>query len=387
MSSIIPLKPLRLPKSLTNIFPGRPTSLHIVFYIKKDSDDHVLKLTVKRQQTREGHRQEDADRTTFSFQFHLNCHEFQNMHPEQCNNVCIGAEKFESFKDTNSNEYQGQEGQYTVGFLLAKGHETIFFSVPKPIYPKRNSPAVKVHTEEMIIQQIIDYLTKNGYKIPEGAIIVLYSPNSPCLKKENTKDHCMLQLLFYANQWKIKYGIRTIVLFTKYWGPIGSNCSEVIQSVPDRFAEQNRKFTIKRSRKQLKNLFKHKDTQVNFSMVPEKDRNTLREEVTNISKAIEFLVNKNKSLTTHEHLHEGQKVIESCTCKPEIREKFFNVWQEEVKRQEKECIGKEWIRLENSRIVKSFLQNFNSGEKSPIQFYQIPPLMDLRILHPYESNA
>ncbi|CAB1413641.1 unnamed protein product [Pleuronectes platessa] len=76
----ISLKPLLFPESFTNSFCGRPLSLHFVFNIRKDSDDQELILTVvRRGQTSEGHRQDDAERTTLIYKFKSNCKVFRKM--------------------------------------------------------------------------------------------------------------------------------------------------------------------------------------------------------------------------------------------------------------------------------------------------------------------
>ena len=60
---------------------------------------------------REEHREQDPNRTTFSstFNFNYQPHAFPNKDFERCKDVCIGAERWEDFKDTYSNEYWEKE--------------------------------------------------------------------------------------------------------------------------------------------------------------------------------------------------------------------------------------------------------------------------------------
>ncbi|XP_062250125.1 uncharacterized protein LOC133959058 isoform X2 [Platichthys flesus] len=379
----ISLKPLLFPESFTNTFCGRPLSLQHDFNIRKDSDDNELILTILRDgQTSEGHHQDDAERTTLIIKFNLICKKFGNMHPERFANVCIGSEKLEFLKNTNSDisnilsKYSGKKSQHMIGMFFAEGYKKIiFFSVPKPNYSE-NCQDLNEHTEEIIIRLINDYLSKHFYNKKPKGIIVLYSTNSPCIKRENdTKVACMFQLLVIAKHWKIKYGIDTKLYFKKCWGPIKRNCSEVIRSIPDRFAKQQIQFSIQLSHKKLKKL-SIKDL---FSMVPDKtDRNTILNEFKNIKKGLNILVKEKKSLTYHEHIDKVKTLIAECTCNPKLNDMVLDILQEKVKSQEKEGISENETKILNSVLVKSFIDKLELilGESSPIKFYQIP-LMDL----------
>ncbi|XP_053285427.1 uncharacterized protein LOC128446420 [Pleuronectes platessa] len=348
----ISLKPLLFPESFTNSFRGRPLSLHFVFNIRKDSDDQELILTVvRRGQTSEGHRQDDAERTTLIYKFKSNCKVFRKM-----------------------------QSQHMIGSFFPERHEKKEFEVPKPEYSEKDSPDLNCHTEEKIIQLITDYLLNYFCNEKPKGIIVLYSTNSPCIKRKNyTKVSCMFQLLVKAKEWNNIFGIHTKFYFTKYWGPIKTDCSEVIRSIPDRFAELNSKFHIKLSLAEQKELY---ITDL-FSMVPDKkDRNTVKMEYNSIIKELRDMVNEKKSLNFNQHLDEVKKVIVKNTCNPKLIDKFLDNWQKELKKQEKESIAEKFTQLLNSIIVKSFIQNIDLilGESSPIKFKLIPKTV-FRVLH------
>lgn len=78
----------------------------------------------------------------------------------------------------------------------------------------------KTHTEEFIIDILVELVSKNGNKVKK---FFIYSYNSPCLKRTDKKNPCMFQLLRKACEWYEKYQIFTNVAFTHSYGICGPN--------------------------------------------------------------------------------------------------------------------------------------------------------------------
>lgn len=268
------------------------------------------------------------------------------------NNVCITHTQWQEIKRDYHAKFKDKKNQHVFCWIFVEGRKKTF-SVPQPQYPE------KMHTEEIVIGQIEKYLDEYDHsKTFKGGNIVMYSTNSPCMKRENgSKEPCMFQLLVKAKQWHSKFEISTTILFKKFWGPIGSNYFK------NRFLPQRTKnFSMQLGATQLRKRLK--------------DENMYLKKLKNVFENLAQEGKKKKSY--EEHLQECSKVIKDFTSKSQedltqTGERVLNFWTELLKSSLEEHNRAEITERCNSAIVKNFLHHLEPilGEGSPIQFCQI----------------
>lgn len=118
---------------------------------------------------------------------------------------------FNHYLNTGEKNKINQYGFYLI--LMKDG--TLIISEKIPQDSKNNT-----HTEEFIIPELVEFVSKKGNKVKK---IFIYSYNSPCLKRTDKKNPCMFQLLRKACKWYEKYQIFTDVAFTHSYGICGPN--------------------------------------------------------------------------------------------------------------------------------------------------------------------
>lgn len=259
------------------------------------------------------------------------------------------------------------KNQHIFSCFLAEGVKKKFL-VRKPDYNNNNENG-HVHTEEIAIAQINHYLEAEK---PKGGNIVMYSLNSPCMKRErNAHDPCIVQLFKAANQWHIEYNITTIFLYTKPWGPIASKGFQEIQTIPDRIAREFR-FSIQLRKKLFwkKSFSKYKIEE--FFPKVEKDRKKFLDAHKQLKKDLtDVATSQEVQLTTEEYLNKGKEKITLSLLPEELTRKISKIWKEFIEIQKLKGMNTKITEILNGLIVKWFL---NNQEASPIQFYKIPPI-------------
>nr|XP_019964572.1 PREDICTED: uncharacterized protein LOC109643759 [Paralichthys olivaceus] len=306
---------------------------------------------------------------------------FQNYF-QQRENVSMTHTQWQDFtKDYNNECKEKKNHQHLFCSIFGEGYKETFF-VPKPHYPEKNSSESTIHTEEILIKQIDEYLEqKFQSKIPKGGNIVMYSSNSPCMKREkDIKDPCMFQLLVKAKQWYSRFKIPTTLLFTEFWGPIVS-INLIDYDILHKFTK-NCKFPIQLTRNQLWERLKEINEKQFHSMVPDKDKNILSVNIKGLKTALMKLAEEKESFSFKKHLIKAKKElpkhlrIQSQPARREIKETFLSVWSKMLESCSEKHNRAEITKKCNSAIVKNFLQNLESilGERSPIQFCQIPAI-------------
>ncbi|XP_072530138.1 uncharacterized protein [Salminus brasiliensis] len=119
----------------------------------------------------------------------------------------------QSLNPEEKNKVQNKN-QFAFYFLRKKGAP---FTEPSRAYFPADGG--KIHSEEFIVSEIQRLIDNN--EITEYSELWIYTLNSPCMGKVGT-DPCMIQITLLSNQLGRRYQIKTIIAFSKYYGPSGS---------------------------------------------------------------------------------------------------------------------------------------------------------------------
>ncbi|XP_056239667.1 uncharacterized protein LOC130174081 [Seriola aureovittata] len=368
--------------------------LRFSFEFSKDYDVHHLSLCLsvganggETQIMEEDSQQKDAPKDApkivcSNFTFKLNNFSrtdfilLNNINTKK--NLPITDMQWEHFHKHYRNQHAGKTNQHALAVIFLEGDETKFYKSKPQFRSKGNSEAkFHVHTEQLLIQEIDEFLQPNKQnERPKVECIMIYTYNSPCLKRETQNiDPCMYLLSVKAREWFSKYGIFTYVLFTQFWGPIGRNFlkDDGYKDLLYLIAETH-DITFRLDSKDIGETLNKIDLQQLLSTVEGKDRNKLLEE---FKKAKYDIQQINEPFTIKEHLDRGEKVIASSTFPPKAQVKtskdLSNAWHEGVKNTAVEHLRAAITADCNTVIVKCFLLNLESilGNRSPIKFYQI----------------
>ncbi|KAG7244948.1 hypothetical protein INR49_024345 [Caranx melampygus] len=310
----------------------------------------------------EDNQQEDATfdlinkcfRSVFTFNLNLNLSNINTIQePPTEENI------WECFQKHYRNEHKKNTGQHGLAVIFLEGYEKAIY-VPKPAYPTKDNPD-GTHVEEILIKEIHEFLQQNeNDKGPKVKFIMIYTYNSPCLKRK--KPHisgCMFQLLVMAWELDRKYDIFTYVLFTEYWGTIGER-SPILRDLSDLHKQHHITFRLD-STKIIENLNKIKEKQL-LSMF-EYDFRKAKAQLIELSKSDE-------ALTTEQHLVRGKEVIAFLEDQEKIYNSLLKSFQDGVENSFK----KHFTAVCNTVQVKCFIENLSSilENSNPIKFYQIP---------------
>ncbi|XP_022607325.1 uncharacterized protein LOC111226446 isoform X1 [Seriola dumerili] len=370
--------------------------LHFSFEFSKDYDVHHLSLCLsvatnggETQIMEEDSQQEDAPfhlkNKIVCSNFIFKLSNFSRTDFISLNNINtkktppITDMQLERFHEHYRNQHVGKTNQHALAVIFLEGDEKTFYK-PKPQFRSKGNSDNKfhVHTEQLLIQEIDEFLQPNKQSNgPRVECIVIYTYNSPCLKRETQNiDPCMYQMSVKACVWFSKYEIFTYVLFTQFWGPIGRNflkddeCKSLLYLIAE-----THDITFKLDSKNMREKLKEIDLKPLLSIVEGKYRSKLWEE----SKKVEdnLIQQINEPCTIKEHLDRGEKVIASSTFHPKVQVKICkdlsNAWYEGVKNSVVEHLRAAITADCKTVTMKCFLENIESisGNRSPIKFYQI----------------
>lgn len=295
----------------------------------------------------------------------------------------------------NTKELESDKQHATASVLMKDNSKVDFQEVYPDFKNKKKEPVAPdtkfdqtKHSEEILIPQLDDFLRQKGTMVEH---ILIYTHNSPCLKRENENVlPCMFQLLYKAYEWREHYEVSTHVAFTKFWGLSGPNYfqnlnSSIISCPSSDFQshiETCKDIHFQLDHKILKEIFKKSDIKNTLSHVKDKDKNTLRREILS---ARETLVSLAESLfgLRDVHLDRGKQKIDSFKFPPAVHnkvcERFQKEWKEMVYNSSMPPIRKYLTEEFNRAVVLFFREQLKSflGNNSPLQLHRLP-LMSLR---------
>lgn len=238
------------------------------------------------------------------------------------------------------------------------------------------------HSEEIVIKQLDDYLQHNGTMVKH---ILIYTLNSPCLKRGDQIVPCMFQLLHKAHEWRQHYGVCTDVAFTKFWGLSGPNYFKYLNystiSCPSSPFHSHivkcEDVHFKLDAKNLRDIFNKSDISNTLSHVKDTDKNTLRRGITSARKKLVNLAETSFGLRG-DHLDRGKQTIDSLTFLPAVQhkvcEKLQEQWKEMVDKSSMTPIREYMAEEFNCAVVHHFREQLKSflGNSSPLQLHCIP---------------
>ncbi|AWP12188.1 Hypothetical protein SMAX5B_008896 [Scophthalmus maximus] len=289
-------------------------------------------------------------------------------------NPCGSAKSLEDLKFQYHKDCKEKTNQ-CASVIIVGENGTFNHEVPKPLYEE------KKHTEVIIIEAVDKYLDGN-YKNQrrKEEIIVIFTYNSPCMKREKKSiEPCMFQLFKKAHQWNRDYGFSVVILFTKFWGPIGPNTIKFTEVEINQLYSWFREFSnvpIQVDSKELCKRFKDIKQNQLLSVVPKEYKEKVRCDLKKFKKDLMDLTEIKQPLTVKQLSENGEEVIGNlrqvmCYFSEELVP-LSNIWHEAVKSSAVKRIKAKITADGNSEIFK-FLQNreSTSQNRDPISIYQI----------------
>ncbi|XP_049441346.1 uncharacterized protein LOC125894156 [Epinephelus fuscoguttatus] len=293
-------------------------------------------------------------------------------------------------------EHKRQEKQYAFAVAYLKNGDLIIFPAVYPDHSKgggRSAVPTKKHSEEKLIQQIDNFLQKNGTKVIK---LLVYSYNSPCLRRENNTTCCMLLLLQKAVQWHNMYGFFTDVAFTKPYGLTGPNFFQYLtysdisnpRSVFLTYIEKCKNIPFKLVSKRKENELRQKLIKMSENSTIYKTIDLVeaayKEELRSTIKSIlhKLLDQANSSSHTKDHLDRGITIITSSEFPPEVRNEIVTAliknWNKVVINESVSPIRDKIATDFNNAVVQLFGKElkFFVGNSSPLKLYQVPQNME-----------
>ncbi|XP_038595696.1 uncharacterized protein LOC119919364 [Micropterus salmoides] len=281
--------------------------------------------------------------------------------------------------------------QYAFAVIIMKNGKYKHFQGVCPCYRDKKrknsaSPSTEVtsHSEESLIRQIDKFLLNNGTNVRH---ILIYTLNSPCLKREKHIEPCMFKLLEMADQWLSKYGFFTDVAFTKFWGLTGPNYFADLKfsdiSSPSScfypYVQTCKKIPFK-----LDSTFFRKDVlkcgiyRTLLDIKDTKQRSKPKDDIQSCLHKLVKLAENSVNLRKDQHVARGVKIISSLTFHPLIHNKIIDIftknWNEMVIYSSMSPIREQITTDFNTAVVHLFLKDLKStlGNSSPLQLYQVP---------------
>ncbi|XP_049898282.1 uncharacterized protein LOC126388927 isoform X3 [Epinephelus moara] len=278
------------------------------------------------------------------------------------------------YLDKHKENEKEKQHAYAVAYL--KNGYWIIFPAVYPDHSKRGghsaSVPTKKHSEEKLIKQIVDFLKKNGTQVIK---LLVFSYNSPCLRRKNKTTCCMFLLLQKAAQWHNMYGFFTEVAFTKPWGLTGPNFfkhltySEISDpgSVFFSYIEKCKNTPYKVNQKKLNEV-----------------RNSLRK--LSPTKSTFHKLNQPKASCHNkkDHLERGITIIKS-EFPPEVREENITLlnqsitqWEDFINDESMSPIREKITTDFNNAVVQFFGKElkFFWEDSSPLRLYQVSQNME-----------
>ncbi|XP_049898278.1 uncharacterized protein LOC126388927 isoform X2 [Epinephelus moara] len=276
-----------------------------------------------------------------------------------------------------------EEKQYAFAIAYLKDGNTKDFPAVYPDHPKEEghsaSLPTKKHSEEILIQQIDGFLLDRGNEVK---ILLVFSYNSPCFKRENNTTCCMFLLLQKADDWHSRYGFFTNVTFTKFWGLTGPNFLKHltysdISNLP--YIEKCKNIHFKLNEKKLR-----RNMSENGGLYKKIQQATDKKKLSSTIKSIlHKLVDQAKtSCRQKDHLDRGTKIITSSKFHPEVREEIVTAlqkkWKEFINDESMSPINKKITTDFNNAVLQLFVKQlkFLGGDNSPLKLYQVPQNME-----------
>lgn len=309
------------------------------------------------------------------------------------NVVCLDTVWLPFIKYSNTVEAD-RDRQYAFSIVLMKnGTKEIFQDVyPEFQNKKKESGAVNIeagesgltskttlHSEEILIQQLDDFLQHNGKMVEH---ILIYTYNSPCLKREKKIVPCMFQLLYKVYEWHKHYEVITDVAFTKHWGLSGPNyfknltysiiscpssifysCTEKCKDIPFKLDHKKLKGNVKISR-------------IYNTLSCSKDKAKLHKDIQSARKSLMSLAEKSSGLC-QDHLDRGYQMINSFIFPSEVHEEVCQIlkkeWNEMVDDSSMTLIRKHITEQFNSAVVHLFREQLKSflGNSSLLRLHHV----------------
>ncbi|XP_030595616.1 uncharacterized protein LOC115787178 [Archocentrus centrarchus] len=204
-------------------------------------------------------------------------------------------------------------------------------------YPQNEDKNKVIHSEEFLLDELNEFLIHNGNMV---IVIVIYSSNSPCLKRLDEITPCMFEIFRNAGEWYKKYHITTHVAFTKIYGMCGPkyfqhftfNKISSPDSVFNSYIEKCENVPF-----QLKHLLK--DTYIKRSLETllsdEKiDKNTLEQDIKTAQSILKTRANSSCDLRKNLLLRGEETIPVSFKSPPEVQvklhDKLRELWNEMV---------------------------------------------------------
>nr|XP_043896691.1 uncharacterized protein LOC122778679 isoform X2 [Solea senegalensis] len=192
-----------------------------------------------------------------------------------------------------------------------------------PVKPQFKKP--HKHAEEKIIEDIDEYLVSQNLNGKNNLYIVIYTYQSPCLKRADNIDPCIYKILLKTHQWHIKYKCITTVLYTDKWGPIGSKLLQNQRGLRDMCSEKHTDKTFPLDSGTFNKIYKI-NPNIFFHLVKAVDRNRLKGSIRHIkSKLCEL---KKGSFNYRTYLRKCDEITSSLPI--EIREHIGTLWESVV---------------------------------------------------------
>ncbi|XP_029298100.1 uncharacterized protein LOC115015078 [Cottoperca gobio] len=290
----------------------------------------------------------------------------------------VQANTFTQFILRSSECYDEKEkAQYAFAVVLEKRGEHKSFPAVKVKYPS------KIHTKEILVKDIDAFFKKEGKKMLKTLIIYTY--NSPCLKRGKHAECCMFLLLDKAYQWYCEYGIETEVVFTVPWGLGGPKyykallSSDITQDY-DPYIERCKNIPFKVEMNTFRTINKSsgiRDILNDPNYIKEK-KSLLLETIKSAESALVTLAET--SGLKEEHLDRGKKLITSFTfpLKSQIYEILTKNWNEMVNNSSMQLIRDKICADSQTAAVNCFVRGFKSRfwNSDFLKFSHMPPPKD-----------
>ncbi|XP_041800199.1 uncharacterized protein LOC121611629 isoform X2 [Chelmon rostratus] len=273
------------------------------------------------------------------------------------------------------NKNGGTGKQYAFAFAFGERNKYKFF---KAIYPHHGKKQVTKHCEEILAEKIDKSLQKNRDKFK---YVLMYTENSPCLRREGKSCPCMYKLL-ESLQWHKEYRVFTHVIFTKCWGLSGPNYSKHLtdSTILDPhshfypYVKICEKIPFKLWTKDFK-----KDVQNIYGILSSVEKHDRQRLKTEIKSALEklFEVADGSLGLSDEHLEHGMKEIRLFTFDPKVQDKISKIliktWKEMVIKSSVLPVRAKITADYNIAVVQCFNKVLKSslGDCRPLQLFML----------------
>ncbi|XP_061581107.1 uncharacterized protein LOC133446912 [Cololabis saira] len=234
------------------------------------------------------------------------------------------------------------------------------------------------HSEEILLEQIDDFLDREG-KIMDK--ILIYTYNSPCLQRKKGVEACTFQLLQKAIDWFEEDKCLTYVAFTKSWGFTGPNYIRNIS--PSDFSDPKSVFyphvkrhegiSFKLDPTNFRRVLEKEELSKILSDIEKCDRKKLTSEIKSAqSKLVELA--ENSSGTRKDLLLQGKQLINSLNFPAKVcnnvRGIMHKKWEDSVEESHMAKVLQIITEEFNSAVVLRFREQLKENN-SPLQLIPV----------------